>query len=199
MTIFATDSLSSGDSIEMGEMGDIHAVVSPISVPIKNEKMLSIHIKKNAFLVHVATEMPLAFDEEGVTEFLEPLFNMQRLGSKNNVLIAFARETNAMVDAILAWQMFGGIAIPVIGSMENTLRVIDDMLSIPLNGMDGSKRGLQMVTSIPFPQLEIADEWGTAATLLYAMSEGNIPYSENDKELFEMTQKDRDVLREKMI
>jgi hypothetical protein len=57
-----------GGVAQLGEMGDvIQYVISPISIPVKSST-LQVHIKKGAFLVHVAETMPLAMDEAGVVE-----------------------------------------------------------------------------------------------------------------------------------
>lgn len=176
----------------MDEMGDIHCVVSPISVPVKRQ-LLPVHIKKNAFLVHVATEMPVAMDEQGVLEFVKPLFQMQALGSRNNVMIAFSSDRLVTADALLVWQLFGGIALPVIGTVEATLKVIEQMMSVPMNAFDAEKRGLQFVTGLPMTELAIADDWSLEQSLVYALVNGNLPHSQA-KEVFNLSQLDREVL-----
>lgn len=181
-------------ALAMEEMGVIHGVVTPISIPVK-EVTLPFHIKNNAFLVHVATEMPVAMDEDGIIEFVQPLFEMQKLGSRNNVLIAFSQEDRMVTgDALLAWQLFGGMALPVIGNIQTTLKVLDQMLQIPLGGLNGEKRAVQFATNLPYTDLSICDDWGIEETLVYAMVNGRLPHA-GDKKLFDrLSQLDRDVL-----
>ena len=174
----------------------IESVVSPISIPVK-EKLLSAHIKKGAFLVHIATEMPLAFDEEGVLSFLRPLLYMQRLGSRNNVMIAYTNDRRAMADGLLAWQLFGGIGLPIIKDIETTLKSIDDMLEIPLGGLNVEKRAMQLATKLPFDELDICDEWKLEEVLLYALTMNSLPSAETKKPFFNLSDIDRDVLLEK--
>jgi hypothetical protein len=117
------------DNREGSEMGGINYVVSPISVPL-SVATLKIHINKGAYLVHVTAIEPIIFDVEGVmTDFLNPLFSMQSLGSKHNVVILNTADRRAVADGMLVWQMFGGIALPVVGDILTTLKTIDDVLT----------------------------------------------------------------------
>lgn len=177
----------------MEEMGVIDCVVTPISIPLKRN-LLSLHIKKYAFLCHVATEMPVAFDKEGVLEFVKPLFEMQAMGSRNNVLIAFSEDRLAMADALVAWQLYGGIALPIIGNVQSALTVLDQMLSLPLNGINGEKRAVSFATNLPYPELDICDDWSMEQVLVYSLVNGNLPHTSDKRELFTMKQLDRDVL-----
>lgn len=178
---------------QLGEMGDvIQYVISPISIPVK-ATTLQIHIKKNAFLVHVAETMPVAMDEAGVLEFLEPLFAMQRMGSRNNVLIATG-DRMATGDALLVWQLFGGIAMPLIGNLDATLKILDQMLQVPLNGLSGEKRAVQFTTNLPYPELDICDNWSMEQVLVYALVNGKLSHKDEGKELFNLSGLDRDVL-----
>lgn len=186
----------SGGKLVEGEMGDvIHAIVSPISVPTK---MLPVHIKKGAFLVHISKEVPLAFDEEGVLAFLDPLFKMQALGCRNNILVMDTGSTNATWDGLLAWQLFGGISLSIAGGLDNTLAIINNLFNLPLNGNDSNKRAVQMATGLPFSQLEIVDDWGLEKTLIYGMMNKGIPFAANDTNLFNMSDIDREILRGKV-
>lgn len=188
---------TNGVLAQLGEMGDmINYVVSPISIPVKPSTFKP-HVNKNAFLVHCTDKMPVAMDEAGVLEFLQPLFFMQQLGSRNNVLIA-TDERLAVADALLAWQLFGGIAMPTIGSVDATLKVLDQMLQIPLNGISGSKRAIQFATNRPYPELDICDEWTMEQVMVYAMINGHLPDGNDDKQLFNMSQLDRNVLLQKV-
>lgn len=197
--IYTIDKYQSSGSLAMGfETGVIDAIVTPVSIPLKSTT-LPFHIKRDAFLVHVATEMPLAMDEAGVLEFLEPLFAMQRIGSRNNVLIAFSGENRMTTgDALLAWQLFGGIALPVVDTVQNTLKILDQMLSVPMNGLSGEKRAVLFATNLPYPELDICDEWSLEQVLVYAVMQGELPHTSKQKELFSMSQLDRDVLLEKV-
>lgn len=121
----------------MSRIGGINAIVSPISIP--PERTLPVHIKKGAFLVHITDKMPLIFDgEETLDVFLRPLFQMQELGSKNNVLIPNVGEQQrlAVLDAMLIWQMFGGISLSS-ASLDSALKVLNDMLTAELPGKSG--------------------------------------------------------------
>jgi len=191
--IYTSERYSFKGALALDEMGVIDAVVTPISVPVK-KPTLPIHIKKNAFLVHVATEMCLSFDEEGVLEFLQPLFEMQQLKSKNNVLIAFGKDRRAVADSCLVWQMFGGIAIPVFGTIEATLKSIDSMLKIPLNGLSGDKRAIQFATGLPYTDLDICDEWSLEEVVVYGLVHGRLPYSDA-KDVFDLPKLNRDVMK----
>lgn len=178
------------DEIEMG----VDCMITPISVPAK-KAMLPIHLKKGAFLIHVATEMPVAMDGEGIAEFLEPLFRMQKMGSRNNILIAFGDNRMAVADALVVWQLFGGIALPVIGTVEATLKVIDQLLAVPMNGIDWQKRAAQLATGLPYPELDVVDQWGIERALVYAMVNGKLPFTEKDSgQLFDLTVIDRNEL-----
>lgn len=179
----------------MEEMGVIDCVVTPISIPMKRN-LLPLHVKKHAFLCHVATEMPVAFDEDGVLEFVKPLFEMQAMGSRNNVLIAFSEDRLAMVDALVAWQLYGGIALPIVGNVQSALTVLNQMLSVPLNGIDGGKRAISFTTNLPYPELDICDDWTMEQVLVYSLVNGNLPHTKEKRELFTMSQLDRNVLLE---
>jgi hypothetical protein len=177
---------------QLGGAGDaVQYVVSPVSIPV-NASTLQIHIKKNAFLVHVTSTMPVAMDEAGIVEFLAPLFKMQSLGSRNNVLIADG-DRMATGDALLAWQLFGGIALPVIGNVNSTLKVLDQMLQVPMNALSGEKRAVQFTTNLPYTDLEICDDWSMEMVLIYALVNGKLPHSDKEK-VFDLSRVDRDTL-----
>lgn len=193
--IYANKKYLSDGALAMEEMGVIDGVVTPISLPVK-QLTLPHHIRNDAFLVHVATEMPVAMDETGVIEFVQPLFEMQRLGSRNNVLIAFSQEDRMVTgDALLAWQLYGGIALSVVGNVATTLKILDQMLQIPLNGLNGERRAVQFATNLPYTDLSICDDWELEEVMVYAMVNGKLPHAESDKKLFDrLSQLDRDVL-----
>jgi hypothetical protein len=97
-------------------------------------------------------------------------------------------------DALLVWQLFGGIAMPLISNLETTLKVIDQMLQVPLNGLSGEKRAVQFATNLPYPELDICDDWSMEQALVYALVNGKLPHTLENKELFNLSGLDRDVL-----
>ena len=182
-------------ALAMDEMGVIDCVVTPISIPLK-PMLLPVHIKKNAFLIHIATDMCLAFDKEGVEEFLQPLFEMQKLKSKNNVLIAFGKDRLAVLESCLVWQLFGGIAVPVFDTVETTLRTLDNLLSIPMNGLSGDKRAVQLSTGLAYPELGILDQdWSLEEVIVYGLVHGRLPFSD-EKDVFDFPKLNRDRMKE---
>ena len=118
-------------------MGGIDYVVSPISVPL-TLTTLKIHVAKGAYLCHVIKDLPIVFDVQGVIDdLISVLFTMQSFGCKNNVLIIDNKDRRSVADTMLVWQMFGGIAFPLIGDLQTTLKTIDDMVTTKTIGRMG--------------------------------------------------------------
>jgi hypothetical protein len=121
----------------MGIMGGIDYVISPISVPLTSTT-LKIHVAKGAYLCHVTKDLPIIFDVQGVIDnLISVLFTMQSTGCKNNVLIIDDKDRRTVADNMLVWQMFGGIALPLIGYLQTTLRTVDDIVTTKALGQSG--------------------------------------------------------------